>query len=334
MEQHGTGGIISIDERDYTPSLTSISIPLSIPKEFSFIVPQKRDQNGYSTCGAHTIAEALEIMHYNEYKEKKQYSAGFAYGASALQYKKGITYSEGMSGSDVGQVLCNYGSCEQKDFPYEGKKKDMLEKITATIKKKAIPQKALSWIRICNKTSGLTVADNNMIMATMMATNAPIYVIMTLYRENFVDAARETGIVLPFATGMKAYGEHVMCCIGWKMIGGKQYYILTTHWGDFGDNGLVYLPIDYNGIIICYGITDYIERPFRCSAVYDQEKTIQIKCLDKKNLKEIMINGKVVKSTTTKYKVSEDGIYVVSFTPKKGDKVIISVPVVMNSWAI
>lgn len=57
-----------------------------------------------------------------------------------------------------------------------------------------------------------------------------------------------SGIVPIPRTGEWQVGGHCMLCVGWKVLDGRNYFIIQNSWGtDWGDKGFCYIPFEYMG---------------------------------------------------------------------------------------
>lgn len=252
------------DDRDY--SIASFTSVKSIfPDEF-MIMPKEEisvyDQGDTSMCVAFSLAEIKEMQEVKDQGEKIVFSPGFIYGNRNSQDYNG----EGMVLRNALKHLQDEGVVLYKDFPFIGAYSDcyrILQQVIKLLLPKAEPYKILNYVRLWNSNE----------VKTALMELGPVLLSCKI-TESFLLTGKD-GKVPPYAGDY--LGNHAMVIVGWN----KDGWVVLNSYGNWGDNGFLYIPFDYPGISELWSLTD-MERK-----VLSVEEGIVMKI----NQKEYTING-------------------------------------------
>jgi C1A family cysteine protease len=239
------------DPKDYTVAMVLGRRPLipQFPKEFSipFLSFGKiKDQGEVGSCVAHSLSYCREMQEYKQSGLFKEFSVGFIYANRDDRYT-----GEGMVARYALDSLRKDGDVLLPDFPYNKtypEVKALLDANKASLISKAAPYKVTTYCRL------YSAAD----IKTALVNLGPVSIGVQIY-DSFYDNVGTNGIVpIPNTYKEKCYGGHEMTIIGWKVVTGKEYWIVLNSWGStWADKGLCYLPMGFP-IQEAWSITDLI----------------------------------------------------------------------------
>lgn len=245
MEKRPLGALPSPqDQRDYTVAMF-MPVAESFPAEYLVDRPPSiYDQGSTSMCVAFSLAALKEQHEYRERSIQTRYSPGFIYA----NRKETDYQGEGMYAREALARLVQDGVCPYSDMPitsnYQSCRAWLEQK--AAVREKAKPQRILSYVRAYN------VAD----IKTMLMEMGPVALTIAVYPSFWQPP---NGIVPELQPGESIQGYHAMVIVGWKIVNGREYWVVHNSWGtSWGDRGRCYIPADYKGVIECWGVTDYI----------------------------------------------------------------------------
>ena len=222
-----------------------------LPATFMLEGAKIKNQQSKSTCAAHALASAMEIMDYYDTKSTKEYSTSWYYG-----YRK-TTDHQG-DGMYLPELLDNartvggvYKSLMPDNLDYE-ESKNMIDNMTEVCLQEASKHRLKNYASISN------IAD---IPNAIYQNKAPVIIGMLVF-ESFLNTGDDGIVKEPDILNERCYGGHAVLCVGWTTINSDTYLVIQNSWGEsWGANGYCYVKID--GVIpfrekfILFDVTDY-----------------------------------------------------------------------------
>lgn len=206
------------------------------------------DQGETSMCVAFTGALITEQQEYDETGKFVQMSPCWIYGNRDYSMYMG----EGMVPREAWAKLCEDGVPHFDSLDYMGTFSRCYTEVMLSmdrLKKEALNQKKKSYAAVMLKN-----ADE--IRTAIMSCGA-INISLAIYKE-FYEVGKDGFIEK--ATG-SIYGYHSVTCVGFFKKNNKIYLIIANSWGgDWGNNGICYIPHDYKAIQEIWAITDLQRR--------------------------------------------------------------------------
>lgn len=235
------------DKRDYP--ITKLTSKLkTFPEEFCLEDVPTQNQYDIGECVAEGLGYSSEVVEKVQSGKYKKFSRGFTYANREPSDYQG-------SGMMVREALKNklkYGAVLYEDFPYEAEVPEIYKKLEPV--KEELLEKAYKY-RI-SAYAALRTDDD--IKTALIKLRTPVVGSWYIY-ESFSRITPQNPIMPVFDKfAEKFYGYHCMIILGWKLINGKEHWIVKNSWGnEFGDNGKCYAPFEINQVEL-WSTTDNI----------------------------------------------------------------------------
>lgn len=237
-----TGGLIpknDIKVWNYSSILANASRndeDIELPATFRLWDSPIKNQLEKSTCAAHAMASAMEILEYYDTGDRNQFSTSWYYG-----YRKNSDFQEeGMYLSQLLETARTVGGVYKSLMPdnlhYSDCKKIILNMQDECLEE-AQKHKIKNYAKISSKYD---------IMKAIYENKSPVLIGAMIY-ESFYNTDYSGIVSEPNIQIEECYGGHAMLCIGWTTIGEKIYLVVKNSWGeDWGDNGYCYFALEDN----------------------------------------------------------------------------------------
>jgi C1A family cysteine protease len=205
-----------------------------LPATFRLWDSAIKNQQEKSTCVAHALASAMEILEYYDTGDRNQFSTSWYYG-----YRQNTDYQgEGMSIVEALENARIIGGVHKSLMPdnlhYTDTSKviqDMEEECLVEAEKHRIKNYA-------------EISNIHSIPDAIYYNNSPVIIGIDVY-ESFYNVGTDGIIPVPNTKIEKYYGGHAMLCIGWTTIKDDLYLVIKNSWGEYwGDNGYCYLKVN------------------------------------------------------------------------------------------
>lgn len=235
MKKYGLGCMKSpYDSRDYQFSdlVPAASFWNRLPKSYEPQIDLKVfDQGSSSMCCACAVAMSRYITESIDSGNTRLFSPGFIYGNRASSVVvDGVYEGEGMFLKDAMKQLIASGVCYYDTIPtfnsYENMRSAYNEK-KEEADKEAYPFRVSSYYAVkSEKEIKKAIMASGSVLASFLVTSG------------WYDT--ESDGMIPSYGNIE--GGHAVLIIGWKVIDGKQYWIILNSWGSsWGNNGLGYI---------------------------------------------------------------------------------------------
>jgi len=198
------------------------------------IVPEhlmyEKNQENIPSCVGHVASYDKDITEYLQTRKMENHSPGFIY-ANRKDTVTELLGNEGMVPRDAAKKIVRDGAVLYEDFPYNDFYKNLKDKITPELLKKAYPRRASAFYYVTNEFEVKTALTNGHAVWTMV----PIYA--SFYKPN------AKGLVpIPNKNKERFDGYHEILITGWR----EEGYRFINSWGnEWGDNKFGILPYDY-----------------------------------------------------------------------------------------
>lgn len=227
IKQYPIGVLDSpIDERDYLyepTCATQQELPSSFSLDYNYPI---LNQGQIGSCVAHSIAEMKSYI--NAVDNTNIYSVGFIYAN-----RKEDDFSG--NGLIPRQALSNIvldGDCLNSDFPINEEYPSILSTLDR-YNKEQLFEKASK-----HRSKAFAKLEVEQIKEYLVNQQKPILITVKVY-SSFYQSRYEKGIVRDETYGTY-FGSHAMVIIGYD----SDTLKILNSWGDFGDNGYIYLNIN------------------------------------------------------------------------------------------
>jgi len=227
LTKYPLGAIDSpIDERDYLYEPTCANqqeLPKSFYLDYNYPI---LNQGKIGSCVAHSVDEIKSYV--DGVDISCMYSVGFIYA----NRKDGDFTGSGMIPRQALSNLVSDGVCLNNDFPVNEEYPSILNTLDKYGKEQLF-EKASK-----HKSKAFAKLEIEQIKTYLVNQQKPILITVKVY-SSFYQSRYEKGIVRDETYGTY-FGSHAMVIIGYD---GDTLKILNS-WGDFGDNGYIYLNIN------------------------------------------------------------------------------------------
>jgi hypothetical protein len=168
-------------------------------------------------------------------------SEGCLYGLSAPSRNA----ESGRQMRDLLDCALKIGNCIYNDFSLNAEAPEIVDavnKVKEQLIKKCIPYKLKAYARVNTST------DDDFL--NTISREIPIITVIPIY-ESFYQAEKTGFVPIPNTFTEKLLGYHAITCLGYDddMISEDKKYtghdVFLNHWGEWGDNGYIYLPYGY-----------------------------------------------------------------------------------------
>lgn len=190
------------DERDYQ-AVDHLSTAETVPKEYSLVknLPSIRNQEGYGTCTAQSIACCKEFHEWKDVGYKDHFSPMFVYNLRPNYPQMGMFVRDALN------VVRNTGICPEKNYPYVVSTDP--KTVTDEMKNIASNYKITSYFRI-NTIDELKLA---------LYQYGPCMIVFNTYNHSSYFWRK--------STDDKFLGYHAVAVVGWT----KDSFIIRNSWG-------------------------------------------------------------------------------------------------------
>lgn len=228
-----------------------------LPSTFRLWDSPIKNQQTKSTCVAHALASAIEIMQHYDSGGRDQISTSWFYG-----YREPDDFQEdGMYISEALEMARKIGGVPKSLMPDNLNYKESLS-IISDMKNKCL--EVAKYYKIKNYAY---LKSKYEIMSVIYTNKAPVIMGIQTY-ESFVNV-NSTGVVPEPSFNENTYGGHAVLCIGWTTINDEFYLVIKNSWGEsWGDNGYAYMRLNgYIPTYEIYALFDEIDHPLSLSDV-------------------------------------------------------------------
>lgn len=251
-----------VDLRDYSYE-PEIALAAELPDEFSLWTPPIKNQGSVGSCVAHTAAEIEEYFNHVEGKKHVDLSVGYIYGCR-YAYK-----GQGMYLRDALKTLCNKGTVEHQEFPYNKEVPDMIILFEEQNQIGWVTDwfnRITSYFRIYGEGEDLKDKVKRCLM-----NNGPVMMSVPWYSDFKV----VNGIITSPSNFECSKGGHCILLYGWN----KDGWLIQNSWGkDWGNGGRAIYPYDYPTKEF-WGVTDTDSGDIK-KKEYNQVSNIIIKIIN------------------------------------------------------
>lgn len=236
MERKFGALLPEIDVRDYQYTPAKVCAVEELPKEFSLITADVRDQGSVGSCVAHVAEEIEEYFNLKQHNRTDRLSPGYIYGCR-YTYK-----GEGMYLRDALKTLQKRGIAKWDEFPYNKEVPDIIDLFEEVDEFETdSPNKISTYFSI-------SVDDREYKIKKALMDHGPVMVSVKWYR----DIKVKNGIMTTSQTGN--FGYHCIMIYGWNEKG----WLIQNSWGKlWGNRGKAVYPYEYPFVEV-WGITDTI----------------------------------------------------------------------------
>ena len=252
------------DDRDYRLERLLYRTPV-LPAEYQLpeVVPI-RNQGDVGSCVAFSLAASREITELRQ-GNPVEMSPGFIYANRDGQ----THYGEGMIPREALASLLKSGTTTLELFPYNYNYPTvnrLFNELPPAVRREAKPYRITAYVRL--------YTDEEIKIALM--ETGPVLACYQIY-PCFLDALRDTkGVVPARVEGQTSIGGHAMVYLGWKLINGREYWVLQNSWGtDSGDEGYYYIPMKEYPFSEAWAMTDSI-LPRNPSTIREVKLSLQL----------------------------------------------------------
>ena len=227
-----------------------------LPPTFRLWDSPVKNQLTKSTCVAHALASAMEILQHYDTGSREAISTSWFYG-----YREADDYQqEGMYISEALEMARKIGGVPKLLMP---------DNLSYTESRKIIQMMAddcLSVASNCRIKNYATIEKSN-ILCGIYENNSPVIIGMDVY-DSFLNVD-STGILSVPKKTEKNYGGHAVLCTGWTTINDDVYLVIKNSWGEhWGDNGYAYMKLTDNmPIYEMYIIYDETNHPLKLTDI-------------------------------------------------------------------
>ena len=216
-----------------------------------------KNQLTKSTCVAHALASAIEIMQHYDTGSREEISTSWFYG-----YREQDDYQdEGMYISEALETARKIGGVPKILMP------DNLGYNESRTIISGMTDKCLETAQDYRIKNYALLKSKYEIISAIYENKSPVIIGMETY-QSFIDTDR-TGIVPEPSVRETNYGGHAVLCVGWTTINEDIYLVIKNSWGtEWGDNGYAYLKLDgYIPIFEMYILFDATNHPLRLTDI-------------------------------------------------------------------
>ena len=243
----------------------------SLPPTFRLWDSPIKNQLTKSTCVAHALASAVEILQHYDTGSRELISTSWFYG-----YRDADDYQqEGMYILEALEMARKVGGVPKTLMP-DNLGYNESRKLIQNMKDSCLS--VSSSYRIKNYAS-ITKQD---ILSGMYKNNAPVIIGMVVY-DSFIDVDSTGVLSVPKETEQN-YGGHAVLCTGWTTINDDIYLVIKNSWGEqWGDNGYAYMKLsDDMPIYEMYIIYDEINHPLKLTDIdgqwFEEDIKLAVRC--------------------------------------------------------
>lgn len=193
-----------------------------------------KNQQDKSTCVAHALASAMEILEYYDTGNRDQFSTSWYYG-----YRQNTDYQgEGMSIVEALENARTIGGVHKSLMP------DNLHYVHMSKLIQNMKEECLSEAQKYRIKNYAEIKSVSAILEAIYHNNSPVIIGIDVY-ESFYNIGVDGIVPVPDIKNERYYGGHAMLCIGWTTIDNDLYLVIKNSWGeDWGDNGYCYLKVN------------------------------------------------------------------------------------------
>lgn len=242
-----------------------------LPPTFRLWDSPVKNQSSKSTCVAHALASAVEILQHYDTGSRESISTSWFYG-----YREPDDHQqEGMYILEALETARKTGGVPKSLMPdnlgYQESRKLIQDMESVCLK-------AASEYKIKNYAS----IEKEDIMRGIYKNNAPVIIGIMVY-DSFLNVDN-TGILTVPKISEKDYGGHAVLCTGWTTINNDIYLVIKNSWGeDWGDNGYAYMKLtDEMPIYEMYIIYDETNYPLELTDISghwcEEDVKLAIRC--------------------------------------------------------
>lgn len=243
----------------------------ALPPTFRLWDSPIKNQLTKSTCVAHALASAVEILQHYDNGSRELISTSWFYG-----YREVDDYQqEGMYIDEALEMARKVGGVPKTLMPDNlgyAESRSMIQGMKNTCLSVAGNHRIKNYATI-NKQN---------IMSAMYDNNVPVIIGMTIY-DSFINVD-STGILPVPKLTEKTYGGHAVLCIGWTTINNDVYLVIKNSWGEYwGDNGYAYMKLsDDMPIYEMYILYDEVNHPLNLTDISgnwaDEDIKLAVRC--------------------------------------------------------
>lgn len=227
-----------------------------LPPTFRLWDSPVKNQLSKSTCVAHALASAVEILQHYDTGSREIISTSWFYG-----YRDATHYQEeGMYISEALEMARKIGGVPKTLMPdnlgYQ-ESRNIIWQMEDVCLKSAVKYRIKNYAEISKKD----------IMRGIYENISPVIIGMEIY-ESFL-SVNSTGILPVPKKTEKYYGGHAVLCTGWTTINNDIYLVIKNSWGEgWGDNGYAYMKLsDEMPIYEMYIIYDETNHPLELTDI-------------------------------------------------------------------
>ena len=242
-----------------------------LPSTFRLWDSPIKNQLTKSTCVAHALASAVEILQHYDTGSRELISTSWFYG-----YRDADDYQqEGMYILEALEMARKVGGVPKTLMP-DNLGYDESRKLIQDMKESCLS--ISGGYRIKNYAS----INKQDILSGIYNNNAPVIIGMDIH-DSFIDVD-STGILSVPKETEQNYGGHAVLCVGWTIINDDVYLVIKNSWGEqWGDNGYAYMKLsDDMPIYEMYIVYDEINHPLELTDIngqwFEEDVKLAVRC--------------------------------------------------------